>query len=77
MSPEMAALEKAGYAALKLRFAPMFFGLFSFFFMFMTNRSQGVHDLIAGAEVRIRDPQIALETDYFVPRLPGCHSIEK
>jgi len=46
-----------------------FFGVFSFAFMFVTNRAQGIHDLIAGAEVRIRDPQIAFETDYFVPRL--------
>jgi len=29
------------------------FGLLSFAFMFMTNRAQGIHDLIAGSEVRI------------------------
>jgi len=47
------------------------FGFLSFGFMFLTNRAQGIHDLIAGSEVRIRDPHIGLETDYFVPRLPS------
>src|SRR5215469_4480142 len=35
------------------------FGVFSFFFMFITHRAQGLHDLIAGATVIIRDPLTA------------------
>jgi len=45
-----------------------YFGLFSFVLMFCTKRRQSLHDLIAGAEVRIRDPQIANEVEVYRPR---------
>ena len=43
------------------------FGIFSFFFMFITHRGQGLHDLIAGATVIIRNPLAARPEDYFSP----------
>jgi len=48
----------------------MLFGIFSFVFMFVTNRAQALHDLAAGSEVRIRDPKHAARGDYFVPSPP-------
>lgn len=42
-------------------------GTFSFFFMFITHKAQGLHDLIAGATVIIRDPSTARPEDYFSP----------
>jgi uncharacterized RDD family membrane protein YckC len=44
------------------------FGLFSFFFMFITYRAQGLHDILAGATVIIRNPLLAGPGDYFCPR---------
>jgi hypothetical protein len=35
--------------------------------MFITKRAQGLHDLAAGSEVRIRNPRAADARDYFVP----------
>jgi uncharacterized RDD family membrane protein YckC len=43
------------------------FGLFSFIFMFITSKAQGLHDLLADARVIIRDPAIAKEADCFNP----------
>lgn len=43
------------------------FGLISFVFMFVTSRAQGLHDLLGGSRVIIRDPRIAVETDFFEP----------
>jgi uncharacterized RDD family membrane protein YckC len=42
-------------------------GLFSFAFMFVTRRAQGLHDLVARSEVLIRHPDRARRRDYFVP----------
>lgn len=51
-----------------------FFGVLAFFFMFITHKGQGLHDLIAGATVTIRNPLAARPEDYFVPRpLPTGH----
>ena len=47
-----------------------FFGLFSLAFMFITRKAQGLHDLAAGSEVRIRNPRAAHARDYFVPEGP-------
>lgn len=47
------------------------FGLVSFFFMFITHRAQGLHDLVAGATVIIRDPLLAAPTDSFHPTPPA------
>ena len=44
-----------------------FLGIFSIAFMFTTKRAQGLHDLAAGSEVRIRNPRAADARDYFVP----------
>ena len=44
-----------------------FLGVFSLTFMFITKRAQGLHDLAAGSEVRIRNPRAADARDYFVP----------
>lgn len=44
------------------------FGIFSFFFMFITHRGQGLHDLIAGATVIIHNPLIARPEDYSSPK---------
>jgi RDD family len=44
------------------------FGIFSFFFMFITHRGQGLHDLIAGATVIISNPLAARPEDYFFPK---------
>ncbi|MFZ1146108.1 MAG: RDD family protein [Bryobacteraceae bacterium] len=43
------------------------FGIPVFVFMFVTSRAQGLHDLLAGARVIIRDPLIAAEVDHFKP----------
>jgi uncharacterized RDD family membrane protein YckC len=43
------------------------FGLISFAFMFVTSRAQGLHDIVAGARVIIREPQIAVDADCFEP----------
>jgi uncharacterized RDD family membrane protein YckC len=43
-------------------------GLVSLLFMFITHRAQGLHDLLAGATVVIRDPLAAHPEDYFSPR---------
>jgi hypothetical protein len=47
-----------------------FFGVFSFTFMFITRKAQGLYDLAAGSEVRIRNPRGADAQDYFVPEEP-------
>ena len=44
-----------------------YFGLFSFMLMFCTKKRQSLHDLIAGAEVRIHDPQIANAVEVSYP----------
>jgi uncharacterized RDD family membrane protein YckC len=46
------------------------FGLPSLLFMFVTSRAQGLHDLVAGARVVIRDPLIAAQGDRFNPIQP-------
>jgi uncharacterized RDD family membrane protein YckC len=46
------------------------FGVFSFVFMFVTNRAQALHDLAARSEVRIRHRERATAADYFTPTLP-------
>ncbi len=43
-------------------------GLISFAFMFVTSKAQGLHDIVAGAKVIIRDPRIAVDADRFEPR---------
>jgi uncharacterized RDD family membrane protein YckC len=48
------------------------FGLPSFLFMFVTSRAQGLHDLLAGAQVIIREPLIATESDLFTPAQPSA-----
>ena len=50
-------------------FVKEIFGLPSFVFMFATSRAQGLHDLLAGARVIIRDPRAAADGDLFKPRL--------
>lgn len=47
------------------------FGLISFVFMSVTSRAQGLHDLLAGSTVIIRDPLIAVEGDCFKPLVSG------
>ena len=44
------------------------FGVFSFFFMFITHRGQGLHDLRDGATVILRNPLAARPEDYFLPK---------
>jgi uncharacterized RDD family membrane protein YckC len=45
-----------------------FLGVFSLAFMSFTRRAQGLHDLVVGSEVKIRNTQRASVEDYFVPR---------
>lgn len=47
------------------------FGLPSLLFMFVTSRAQGLHDLVAGARVVIRDPLISDQPDRFNPIQPA------